>query len=114
LLSKCANPDCVATFRYLQQGKLFRLEKERTKDFSQSPEPEYFWLCGNCSETISLRLNQDCKVVMVAMIAKEAPGSSHFVALDRRDGLLLSCFKSEVQAEIVTPAAARRRAAAAR
>ena len=114
MLSKCANPDCVATFRYLQQGKLFRLEKERTRDFSQSPEPEYFWLCGNCSETISLRLDQDSKIMMVTILLPETAGGSRFVALDRRDGLLLSCFRSEAQAGIATPAPARRRAAAAR
>ena len=113
MLSKCANPDCVATFRYLQQGKLFRLEKERMKDFSQSPEPEYFWLCGNCSETVSLRLDKESKVVMVSILTPESAGGSRFVALDRRDGLLLSCFRSEVPPGI-TPAPAKRRAAAAR
>jgi len=113
LLSKCASPDCVATFRYLQQGKLFRLEKERTKDFLHSPEPEYFWLCGNCSETASLRLDQDSKVMIVNILTPETAGGSRFVALDRRDGLLLSCFRSEVHPGI-TPSPARRRAAAAR
>ena len=26
MLSKCANPGCAATFLYLHQGKLFRLD----------------------------------------------------------------------------------------
>lgn len=26
MVSKCANPECVATFRYFHVGKLFRME----------------------------------------------------------------------------------------
>jgi hypothetical protein len=60
MLSKCANPECSATFRYLHDGKLFRFEVE----VPSSGEPagmvlpemkkratrlEFFWLCEKCA-----------------------------------------------------------------
>ena len=97
MLNKCANPDCGETFRYLQEGRLFRVEREREREslYSAPSQPEYFWLCSNCCEKISLRLGTEERVTAV-----EAPdpisvtaGRSHFVLLDRKEGLLLSYFR---------------------
>jgi hypothetical protein len=42
MVSKCANPDCVAAFRYCHTGKLFRMETssgtERRRDMGQDEE----------------------------------------------------------------------------
>ncbi len=62
MVSKCANPDCSAPFRYLRSGKLFRMEIERPGDDSPSHEPErtairrnqFFWLCNECSSRFRL------------------------------------------------------------
>jgi hypothetical protein len=48
MLSKCANPACFTSFRYLRHGRLFRIERQ-----TSSPEGwrqtgariEHFWLC---------------------------------------------------------------------
>jgi hypothetical protein len=60
MLSKCANPSCSTTFRYLHQGKLFRFEIELEQQFGKEREKkacrvEYFWLCDACSALLSLR-----------------------------------------------------------
>jgi len=60
MLSKCANPSCSTPFIYLREGKIF-LTKPLV-DSSQAHGPvgtqasrlEYFWLCGPCSEDLTL------------------------------------------------------------
>lgn len=65
MLSKCSNPLCPTLFRYLHEGKLFRIEldvmKEDTSTFGIDPEvkkpvrrTEFFWLCGECSAEMTL------------------------------------------------------------
>jgi hypothetical protein len=52
MLSKCVNPSCQATFRYLHEGKLFKLEGSdpRFKTLGIKPvNSEYFWLCSDCA-----------------------------------------------------------------
>ncbi len=57
MLSKCANPACSTTFRYLHEGKLYLID---TKAFAGRKPPadlkyagkastlEYVWLCSSC------------------------------------------------------------------
>jgi hypothetical protein len=65
VVSKCANPECVATFRYFHQGKLFRLETEAGFDRrralgndAETKKPlrriEFYWLCENCSQNMTV------------------------------------------------------------
>jgi len=65
MLSKCANPECSAVFRYLHQGKLYRAElgnganaayAPEASDFSEKPARriEYFWLCERCVSRVTL------------------------------------------------------------
>lgn len=95
MLNKCANPDCGETFRYLQEGRLFRVERERESIYSAPEQPEYFWLCANCCEKISLRLGSEERVTPVAVPdpIRGTTGRSHFVLLDRKQGMLLSYFQ---------------------
>ena len=75
MLSKCANPACSAQFRYLHDGKVFRVDLEE-RAAGRTPlrvppgvpvnvagpqlltsggrRPEYFWLCGECSRQMTL------------------------------------------------------------
>jgi hypothetical protein len=60
MLSKCANPACNAVFRYLHEGKVFRLERRHDDD----PEVhcrdfEYFWLCSSCASSLTVVFEQD-------------------------------------------------------
>jgi hypothetical protein len=55
MVSKCANPDCSAVFRYFHQGKLFRIEtamgldRRRTMGNDESPpKPPGEWFFIGC------------------------------------------------------------------
>ncbi|MCU1306674.1 MAG: hypothetical protein JWN45_1369 [Acidobacteriaceae bacterium] len=57
MLSKCANPSCSTTLRYLRSGKLFKIEMEGpvlVNGRKPVRKVEHFWLCGICSETQTL------------------------------------------------------------
>lgn len=62
MLSKCANPGCSATFLYLHEGKLFRLDTS-VEMLAQTPvremmktsrHIEFFWLCDLCAAELTL------------------------------------------------------------
>jgi hypothetical protein len=90
VLSTCANPACCESFRYLRGGKLFRLQAEVKGSSSEINNPEYFWLCVRCAETMSLRLGEDGQVIVVdASDSHSAPAGADFIPLGRRQGLLL-------------------------
>ena len=57
MLSKCANPACLNTFRYFHEGKLYLIEsKQRTL--------EYFWLCSSCSREMTIQIDDDHAVTV--------------------------------------------------
>jgi hypothetical protein len=43
MVSKCANPGCPVTFRYLRDGRLFLVEDRAQHQL------RHYWLCGSCS-----------------------------------------------------------------
>lgn len=53
MVNKCANPKCAKPLHYLREGRVFVFDAERD---SNSPihRMEHFWLCGVCSQTMSL------------------------------------------------------------
>jgi hypothetical protein len=78
MLSKCANPGCLATFLYLHQGKLFRFDTS-TETLTRIPGPEvtrpsrrveFFWLCEQCVQDLTLKYNQETGITIVPL-AKE-------------------------------------------
>jgi hypothetical protein len=58
MLSKCANPSCTGSFRYLHEGRMFHLVVDsRTGKIATTCGPttiERFWLCDKCSKTLTL------------------------------------------------------------
>ena len=65
MVSKCANPECAASFRYFHQGKLYRWETEVGFDRrrtlggeNEMKKPlrrlEFYWLCENCASKMTL------------------------------------------------------------
>jgi len=69
MVSKCANPDCTAPFRYFHQGKLFRFETEAglerrramgtDSDGKQMRRLEFYWLCDKCASKMTLVFDRD-------------------------------------------------------
>jgi hypothetical protein len=58
MVSKCANPLCSASFRYLHTGKLFRFDAKHSSESTAVRLPrngaELFWLCNNCVEEFTI------------------------------------------------------------
>jgi hypothetical protein len=63
MLSKCANPSCSTPLVYLREGKVFRMDKAPQTENAADAQPtkpksarrvEHFWLCGPCSENLTL------------------------------------------------------------
>jgi hypothetical protein len=84
MLSKCLNPHCSATFQYMWQGRLFRIDfadagrKRALADkrilastHSKACPIEHFWLCGSCAATMTIELSEDGEVRPVPL---EIPG----------------------------------------
>lgn len=70
MLGKCTNPSCSASFRYLQEGVLFRLEVDPALRLPNPKQPEYYWLCHSCAAAMTLRLSREGKVIPVPLSAR--------------------------------------------
>lgn len=92
MLDKCSNPSCGESFRYLQQGRLFRLDNDLSVDLSRQSRPEYFWLCANCAAKMTLRLDESTgiRTLSVPDQMHTTESTTNFVTLDRKYGLVLS------------------------
>ncbi len=90
MLAKCTNPSCSASFRFLDDGRLFRLDTDPTLRSSSAKATEYFWLCKDCSVGMTLRLAQDGSVMATGLREALRNGPQvAFVSVDRANGLLL-------------------------
>jgi hypothetical protein len=80
MLSKCANPNCSAPFRYLHEGKLFRVTRPATPDeangngsWKKVPQQlEYFWLCDACAARMTLARAENGRIKAVPFMAMGA------------------------------------------
>jgi hypothetical protein len=57
VLSKCANPACLARFRYLHEGRIFNIEIKAASggDFAHlNDRVEHFWLCEGCARVMKV------------------------------------------------------------
>ena len=77
MLSKCANPDCGASFQYLGQGKLYEIRPEPELNGPRLFAPkkaagrsERFWLCTNCASVMTLAVDASRKVVLLPLPTK--------------------------------------------
>jgi hypothetical protein len=96
MLEKCVNPSCSASFRYLDEGRLFRVEYNPELHSFVRVKPQYFWLCSSCSETMSLRLDRETTVRTVVTLDNSRHGRKDvdFIPLEKKEGLLLSCLRA--------------------
>jgi len=58
VLSKCAHPACLGQFRYLRQGKVFKVRMPVAAARSHEHRIEYFWLCENCALAFKVVLRE--------------------------------------------------------
>jgi hypothetical protein len=70
MVSKCANPNCSAPFRYLHAGKLFRVDTSAGVDRSVATGANesqkkplhrvvFYWLCEDCAATMTLIFDKE-------------------------------------------------------
>lgn len=75
MLSKCANPKCSASFRYFHRGRLFRVDTttglDRRRAMGKDTELdkplrrlEFYWLCENCAERMTLIFDKQSGVTV--------------------------------------------------
>jgi hypothetical protein len=89
MVAKCSNPSCSASFRYLKEGRLFRLENDQNLRLSSAAMAEYFWLCRCCSSTMTLHLSENGSVMPV-VLPEPVHNTGDFISANRQKGLLLS------------------------
>jgi len=77
VISKCANPECSAPFHYLREGRLFRMDivPDNSAVLASSAKAirhvEHYWLCGPCSQSLTLVLEKG-RVVAVPVKLRAA------------------------------------------
>jgi hypothetical protein len=65
MLSKCANPTCSTTFRYLHEGRLYVIDPRkglaghRPKCSSKYGQLEFAWLCSSCSLYLTIQIDEE-------------------------------------------------------
>ena len=75
MLSKCANPLCSNTFRYLHQGRLYVINSVSRRDgrkrfsrcISESQTPEYAWLCTVCCSCMTIAIDEENGTIVLRM-----------------------------------------------
>ena len=82
MLAKCANPSCSTPLVYLREGKIFMIETEHSQTHvdgtilirsKASNRVEHFWLCGPCSQEMTLTYDRQRGIEVVRKIVGKAP-----------------------------------------
>ena len=82
MLSKCANPNCPTTFRYLHEGRLYLIDprealaRHKPRCSSKSEQLEYAWLCSSCSLYLTIQIDEEFATRVVRKL--EAKNGSDF------------------------------------
>jgi hypothetical protein len=78
MVEKCLNPMCSAKFRSLRDGRVFVKEIDAglsEGSTAHSHQLSYFWLCGSCCRTMTVR-SEKGKGVSVVPLRAYATGAS--------------------------------------
>ena len=83
MVSKCANPGCIADFRYLHEGKLFHVEVDTaiaifppaTHLKKPARRTEFFWLCDECATKVTLTVQKGIGVTVKPLVRALAASS---------------------------------------
>lgn len=96
MLAYCANPSCGTSLHSFAEGRLFQFEivsisvsasDDMTEPFDEKPErtTAQFWLCGNCSGSMTLLLEpqKGLRLIPISQIGEEGEDSSGFMQRDK-------------------------------
>ncbi len=86
MVSKCANPACMAPFRYLHEGRIFTVRAGASEGHADVADPilERYWLCSRCSDRMTLVLQRG-KVLLRALAAIPEAGLKPVRSVARAD-----------------------------
>ena len=82
MLAKCANPSCSTPLVYLREGKIFMVESpqpqfELLNAAQNKPKAqnrvEHFWLCGPCSNEMTLTYDHQRGIEIVRKADAKVP-----------------------------------------
>ncbi len=86
MLSKCANPVCSNTLRYLHEGKPYLIEsiggpakskpEADLQDTDKSRAIGYAWLCPSCCRDMTVYIGDEDKVRVVRSLVQNKPPES--------------------------------------
>jgi hypothetical protein len=84
MVSKCSNPACSASFRYLHEGKLFRMAvMPDNPNFALDPGTkksshriEFFWLCEECAPEMTLIFKPGAGVTAQPLVRSQRVAAS--------------------------------------
>jgi hypothetical protein len=82
VVSRCANPDCDAHFKYLREGRLFQFRAANSAGglVASNTAIELWWLCSRCCLSMTLIENSREGVKLISL--GRGPQSVH-ADLDR-------------------------------
>lgn len=96
MLACCANPSCGTPVRSFAEGRLFQFEivsisvsasDDMSEPFDEKPErtTAQFWLCGNCSASMTLLLEpqKGLRLVPISQAVGEEDDSSGLLRRDK-------------------------------
>ena len=77
MVSKCANPNCFASFHYLHEGKLFVVDEHAADPLrAASHPPRCFWLCSQCSRSLLVVYDAQDGMRLIPAMASARPRTS--------------------------------------
>jgi hypothetical protein len=78
MLSKCANPTCSTSFRYLHEGRLYVIDPRGTpaghkpRSSGKSGQiMEYAWLCSSCCLYLTIQIDDGFKTRVIRKVKTE-------------------------------------------
>ena len=87
MLSKCANPACLARLHYLHEGRIFSVDMGRDpsqEDNAPIHKVERFWLCDVCVQSLKI-VRENGTVTVRPLRLQLTDGAAHQRALSRRE-----------------------------
>lgn len=74
MVSQCFNPECRAPFLYLREGRLIALRRRAKPAIAE--RVEFFWLCGECSNRMTVKMKLQGAMSLIARAEDALPAHS--------------------------------------
>jgi hypothetical protein len=79
MISRCANPACLAKFDH-RKGQIFRFPKRADDQPLNTHSVQHFWLCADCSKLYSLEYIENRGVALKPRAGEPRSAARHFIA----------------------------------